>query len=80
MIIRLLLTYIYLIMEAQNMQPFSLKCTKEKLLILNDFALIGYKKGKSGKIKLFLSLLFTPLKVCIFQLDEGIVFNNKKAD
>ena len=36
MIIRLQPTYIYLFMEAQNAQPFSLECTKEKLLILKN--------------------------------------------
>ena len=37
MIIRLLPTYIHLFMDAQNAQPFSLECTKVKLLILNNF-------------------------------------------
>ena len=39
MIIRLLPIYIYLFIEAQNAQPFSLECTKVKLLILllNNF-------------------------------------------
>ena len=43
MIIRLLPTYVYLFMEAQNAQPFSLECTKEKLLILNNFDLSSQK-------------------------------------
>ena len=37
MIIRLLPTYIYFFIEAQNAQHFSLECTKVKLLILNNF-------------------------------------------
>ena len=37
MIIRLLATYIYLFIEAQKAQTFSLECTKVKLLILNNF-------------------------------------------
>ena len=40
MIIRLLPTYIYFFMEAQNAQPFSIECIKAKLLILNNF---GFK-------------------------------------
>ena len=37
MIIRLLSIYIYVFMEAQNAQPFSLECTEVKLLILSNF-------------------------------------------
>ena len=37
MIIRLLPTYMYLFIEAQNAQPFSLECTKVKLLKLDNF-------------------------------------------
>ena len=53
MTIRLLPTYIYLFMEAQNAKSFSLECTKVKLLLLNNF---GYKSLKFGRLALFKKL------------------------